>query len=224
MLYEFDPVRFSTAENEWLLDNIGKPTVVAMRDGRQGVNPKAVRPVIDRIHELSELEKHENLKWVGVERIKQSIQTWLTQNKKWAADAKMSRRAPRWPSLYSFDARGRAHRSAPDSDSGIVKTYFGPAGERLPFAVDLIPDHSDTWQPPVFTEQSMDPQLYVNSESHRIECKVPVGDSFCGHTESYKESSRASYNAARARMSKHLRKATESVEAHRELHTNEFGG
>lgn len=224
MLYEFDPVRFSNAENEWLLDNLGKPAVVALKDKREGVNPRAVRPVIERIAELQELEKHENQPWVGIERIKDSIQVWLTQNAKWAADAKKSKRAPRWPSLYTFDARGRAHRSAPDSDSGIVKTYFGKAGERIPFAVELIPDYLDTWVPPTQIEAVMDPQLYVDPQSHRIECKVPVSDGLCGHTESYKEGSRASYNAARARMSKHLRKATESVDAHRELHTNEYGG
>lgn len=224
MLYEFDPVRFSTAENEWLLDNLGKAAVVAMRDARAGVNPRAVRPVIERVNELMELETHEKQPWVGIERIKQSIQVWLGQNAKWAADAKKSKRAPRWPSLYTFDARGRAHRSAPDSDSGLVKTYFGPAGERIPFAVELIPDHLDTWEPPTAKEQVMDEQLYVDPLSHRLECRVKIGDGYCGHTESYKEGSRASYNAARARMSKHLRKATESVEAHRELHTNEYGG
>ena len=58
--------------------------------------------------------------------------------------------------------------------------------------------------------------LVVNGEARRLEC-------FCGHTEHYKDDSRASFNAARARMARHLIKAPDEVERHREIHTLEFG-
>jgi hypothetical protein len=218
----FDPVKLSNAENQFLLEHLGKPTIVALRALQPPVNPKAVKPILDRVNELQELEKVDGAKWIGIERIKESITQWFKQNQKWAFDHKRSRRAPRWPSMYSFDSKGQPHWSGPGSDSGQVRTYFGPAGERIPFEVQLIPDNMTDWVAPSFTDQAEHPHLFVDPNANRIECKVPVGDGICGHTEAYKPGSRSSYNAARARMSKHLRKATQSAEIHRELHTNEF--
>lgn len=218
---DFDPVLFSTEENYWLLENIDKPTIVALRNLAPGVNPAQVKPLLDRISELDQLERHEGLKWVGTEAIKTAILAYLEQDAKWQSDYKKTRgRAPRFPSLSSFDSKGRAHLGGPGSDSGRVRTYFDKSGKRIPFAISLLVDTIPDWNPPGFGEAGTEiPEdgLKVNDAANRIEC-------FCGHTESFKPNSRASYNASRARMSKHLRKATEEVERHREIHTNEFGG
>lgn len=223
-IHSFDPVKFSNAENDFLLENLGLPTVVALRKVTFPVNPKAVKPILDRVNELIELEKHDGVKWVGIDRLKQAIYKWREQNAKWLSDYnKSGKKAPRWPSMYSFDSKGRPHWAGPGSDSGQVRTYFGPAGERIPFEVLLVPDNYVEWVAPTIAEDNSDPLLYVDPQANRIECRVPVDGGFCGHTESYKAGSRSSYNAARARMSKHLRKATQNAEAHRELHTNEFG-
>lgn len=221
---QFDPVLCSTADNEFLLAQLGKPTIVAMRALQFPVTPATVRPILDRANELEELRKADKLEWVGYDAMKAAIVVWLNQNAKWADDHKRSRNAPRFPSLYSYDGKGRPHRGGPGSDSGRVRTYFAPNGDRIPFAIDLIPDQRREWAAPGFTEQSANEKLLkVDSSTNRIECLVPVGDHVCGHTESFKPDSRASQNAARARMSKHLRKSTIEVEAHRELHTLEFG-
>lgn len=241
MLTTFNPVVYSNPECEFLLKFLGQPWVVASRDIEPKYNhranakdanpytydvvPASVRPVIEGVYELCELTKHEGYQWVGVEKIKEAIRTWQRENAKWARDYKLKRGAPRWPSLYSFDGRGRPHIGGPGSDSGMVKTYFGPSGERIPFEIDLQPDGRGEWAAPSFSEQIPEKHLKVDPETNRIECRVPIPTGgVCGHTESYKPDSRSSYNAARARMSKHLRKATTEVEAHRELHTNEFGG
>jgi hypothetical protein len=222
-LQTFDPVKFSDAENQFLLENLGEETIVAMRRLPQGMVPRGVKAILDRVNELKALEKHDGAKWAGVERLKQSIQEWFKQNAKWKNDYRKSgKKAPRWPSLYSYDAKGRPHWAGPGSDSGQVRTYFGPAGERIPFEVLLVPEDYSEWTAPTVASESTDPLLRVDPEANRIECRVPTDGGICGHTESYKASSRSSYNAARARMSKHLRKATENVEGHRELHTNEF--
>jgi hypothetical protein len=249
MLERFDPVQFSTAENQFLLDHVGEPSVVALRSikgvinpqaaypgaGRRpdsnpivypdGVIPASVKPVLDGVYELLDLEKRNEIKWIGLEAFKNAIKIWFKENQKWANAHKRNAKNPRWPSLYSFDAKGNARLGGPGSDSGQVRTYFGPAGERIPFAVDLlVPEFEELWEPPKFSEAPSDPRLFVDLESHRIECKVPLATGgFCGHTESYKVDSRASYNAARARMSRHLRKANVETEAHRELQTLEFG-
>src|SRR3990167_1114871 len=141
----FDPVDFSLEENAWFLSHLGEPWVVAVRDIHpaknpqadprkdknpiiypDGVNPNAVRPVIDRVDELNRLQAHEGIGWYGVEAIKASIQTYLTQAKRWQEDKR--RGAPRFPSLASYDTKGRPHVAGPGSDSGKVKTYFGADG------------------------------------------------------------------------------------------------
>lgn len=219
----FDPVLFSNAENEFLLKHLGEPPIVALRDVPKNVNPAAVRPILARVQELNQLKEHEGESWCGIEPLKRTIEAYLKNNAKWAHDKKRSRQAPRFPSMYSFDAKGKKHLGGPGSDSGRVRTYFGPAGERIPFEVSLIPENFMEWHAPGFTEEPVSEGLKVDPETNRIECRVKVGEGYCGHTESYKADSRSSYNAARARMSKHLRKATAETDAHRELHTNEFG-
>jgi hypothetical protein len=244
MMKTFNPVRLSNAENQFLLKWLGQPSVVALKDIKGQLNPKAhprdknpiiypdgvipasVKPILDGVYELQELATHEGLQWVGVDAMKQAIEVWLAQNQKWSSDHQKRRNAPRWPSLYSYDAKGVGHLSGTGSDSGEVKTYFGPAGERIPFEIELMSDVQAPWIAPTVGSEDLSASggvLFVDPVAHRIECRVPQSDgTICGHTESYKDSSRASYNAARARMSKHLRKATNEPEAHRELHTLEF--
>ena len=236
----FDPVQFSLEENTWLLKHIGEPWIVAGKDIRpesyvpgsrsdknpirypDGVNPNAVKPVVDRIYELIELETRLGTKWCGVEVVKESVSTYLAQAARWKADKR--RGAPRFPSLQSYDTKGRPHISGPGSDSEQVNTYFAPDGSRKPFAVEYVPSGVGEWKAEwaekvaEVAEQPVE-GLHVNKELSRIEC-------FCGHTEKFNSESRASFNAARGRISKHLRndKAPELVEQHRELHTSEFGG
>lgn len=222
-IYTFDPVLYSKEECKWLLTHIGEPSVLALREiGDSGVNAKAVKPILERVNDLDTTQEHKGGTWVGVEAIKEAIRVYLKEDAKWEFDAKRSKRAPRFPSLYSFDSKGRAHKGGPGSDSGWVRTYFGPSGERLPFAINLVLQDADDWAAPGSEVAQTEKGLRIDPATNRIECLVKVGDGICGHTESYKGESRSSYYAARARMSKHLRKATENVEEHRELHTNEF--
>jgi len=213
----FDPVDYSIEENQFLLSVIGKPPIVALRDLPGGVNAKAVEPVVNRVYSLLELEKHEGVAWCGVEKVREKIQAYLTKAERWAADRKRSKAAPRFPSMASYDSRKRAHRSGPGSDAGKVRTYFDERGVRVPFAVELVPSGEIEWNPGMVTAD--DPLrgvgLTVDREKNRLEC-------FCGHTESFNPDSRGSFNAARARMSKHLRTAKTEVERHKETHTNEY--
>jgi hypothetical protein len=246
----FDPVKFSLEENRFLLAHLGEPSSVALREvkpvplpspardtktGRiidrnpvhypDGVIPAAVKPLLDRVYELIDLEKHFGQKWVGVEKLKERINIYLSQQEKWMEDKRRFRRAPRFPSMHSFDARKRPHRGGPGSDSGTVSTYFEKGGERKEFRISLFSDGQEgDWSPdwegspdatPVPVEATK--KLIDDPEKNRIECPI------CHHTESYRPDSRGSFNAARARMSKHTIKETREPELHRELHTNEFG-
>lgn len=215
----FDPVRYSIEENKFLLDKIGQPTSVALADGvPTGVTVAAVRPAIDRIYELIELEKHRGQEWVGIDRIKVAIQTYLDQQARWAADKRRFPRAPRFPSMHSFDGKNRPHRGGPGADSGQVRTYFDKSGNRIPFAVNLTANSETGGWVPEWTKAAVNTKsLDHDVDSHRYECPV------CKHTESYKADSSASEKAALSRMSKHLRNDTTEVELHRELYTNVFG-
>lgn len=215
----FDPVTLSKAENQWLLENLDKPSVVAFTSSLPvGVVRQAVSKVMQTVQDLDNLQAAGQLAWKGRSAIKQAIKTWIEQDAKWENDwIRFNKRIPRYPSLYSFDSKGRAHRGGPGSDAGRVRTYFGPSGERIPFAIQLVDRDETIWRGPAVSDDTPTQGLTLNADLHRLEC-------FCGHTEQFKEGSRASFNASRARMSKHLRKATDEVEKHREIYTAEFGG
>jgi hypothetical protein len=227
-MQEFDPVLYSREENEFLMTALDLPPVVAMRQVPPIVNPAAIKPILERVQELETLKTHEKQEWVGKQAIKDAIQTFFREDAKW--DFEHRRRpasVPRYPSLYSWDAKGRGHLGGPGSDRGRIRTYFAADGSRKPFAVQLVPDYTPAWVAPQ-TERTGDPSLIDDAAMNRWECRVMVGNGPearpCGHTESYKEGNRLSRNAARGRMSRHLRRATDNQEGHREVYTNEFGG
>ena len=221
MLKEFDPVKLSLEENQYLKARLGLPPIVALRDRPEQVTDAAVRPVIEGVYELQELEKHgydgQPFQWVGIEAMKKAIDVYLEQAAKWARN-KGRKGAPRFPSMCSFDGRGRAFLGGPGSDSGQVRTYFDSEGTRVPFAINLVYEDVEAWHPDWITQKPVtrpDLKLKVDEDLHRVEC-------FCGHTEQFKEGSRASYSIARGRMSKHLRRATDNPDDHRSLHLAEF--
>ena len=239
---EINPVDYSLQECEFLYKHLGEPWVVAGQDIKSvrvpnprkggadslmypdGVIPASVKPVIDRVYELIELEKHSGQPWIGVEKVKEALKTYLDQAAKWEA-SKGRRGAPRFPSMASFDGKNRPHLQAPGSDSGKVTTYFDTDGQRKSLIIQLMDVDLTEWvpewaspEPPAAPKVDPAAAVITNDQANRVECLV------CGHTESFKPESRASFNAARARMSRHLRSSKVQVELHREAHSNEFGG
>lgn len=222
MLTYYDPPLYSIAENEFLVEHLGEPPIVAERSRPQGVSSAAVRPVLESVYELEQLREHRGESWAGVDACKEASRMYLLQAKRWASDKRRGRL--RFPSMYAFDERGRAFISGPGSDNERVRTYFDENGNRLQFAVELIPSNRPNWEvawkgKTTQIDRSND-KLTVNRELSRIECGV------CGHTEKFKDESRSSFNSARARMSRHLRKENGEpflVTRHRELHMAEFG-
>lgn len=220
----YDPAMYSNAENAFIIQSVGLPPRVAERDLPKDVNPKAVMPFLERCYELAQLKEHRGEVWAGPEAIKRAGQVWLEETAKWERDAKRGR--PRWPTMFAYDSRGRAFRSGTGSDNYKVKTYFDPNGNRIPFALELIPTDrpdwavgwSDSGQLPAgqTIDRSRD-KIVTDTDNKRIECLI------CGHTVAFNPDSRNSYFSARARMSKHLRGATTDVERHREVHMAEFG-
>ena len=243
----FNPVKYSIQENQFLLDHLGEPSYQALQSVRavplaaphpkdknpvhypDGVIPAAVKPILDRVYELIDLEKRGVLQWVGLEKVKDCIAVYLEQQAKWQRDKARFPRAPRFPSMSSYDGKNRPHRGGPGSDSGSVSTYFDKQGQRVPLALDLLEaNETGGWVPewaskpapetaaPVFPA-NVTKAITDDTENNRFECPV------CKHTESYKADSASSRNAARGRMSKHLRTDPKETSLHRELYTNEYG-
>jgi len=244
---QFNPVKYSLAECHFLIEHIGEPSYQALQaikgvqqfdsSGKDknpigypdGVIPGRVKPIIDRVYELQDLASKGLIQWVGVERVKACLRNYIDQQAKWATDKKRFPNAPRFPTMSSYDGKNRPHRGGPGSDCGTVSTYFDMEGNRQLLAIDLLGDNKvGEWRPewaakpepvkaaPVFSPDATK-GIVDNAMFHRLECPI------CQHTESYKVDSRASWNAARGRISKHLRHDTKEVDLHRELYTNEFG-
>src|SRR5260221_4316571 len=104
MLTTFNPVNYSNAENEFLLTHLGESRIIALRSIKSvagprrtesgaidknpvlypdGVIPAAVKPILETVFELYQLEQHDGTKWAGINKIKDAITVWLTQNAKW---------------------------------------------------------------------------------------------------------------------------------------------
>ena len=97
-LTTFNPVRLSDAENRFLLAHLGKPAIMGVRTIKGELNPEArfrlpgqkrdqdptiypegvipgsVRPILDGVMELEELQRFGELKWVGIPAIRKAIE------------------------------------------------------------------------------------------------------------------------------------------------------
>jgi hypothetical protein len=249
-LTRFNPVRLSDAENRFLLAHLGKPAIMGVRTIKgeinpesrfrmpgqkrdqdptiypEGVIPASVRPILDGVMELEELQRFGELKWVGIEAIRKAIEIWFREKTKWANMHKRNPTFPRWPSLYSWDAKGTPHRGGVGADSGEVKTWFDEKGNRVPFAIDLleIEDAVEPFLPPTRDELQSDDRFYEDPTTNRFECRVKDAEgNICGHTESYDSGSRRSRSLAKTRMRRHLKTAKDEVAQHREVYSLEFG-
>lgn len=211
-----DPVKYSVAENRFLLENVGKAPIVALKHALpEGVNPRAVRPVLQEVYDREQLRTAEGVAWVGIEKVKEALERFVKLDEQWEHDYQRTRgRIPRYPTLYSKDGKGKYHLYGPGSDAGIPQTYLASDGTRQRLAVELD-GYVNDYQPEGVKEAPK--SLLIAEDKHRLECPI------CHHTESFKEGSKSSQNAARARMATHLKRTTDEVDLHRELYTNEYG-
>lgn len=213
----FNPVKYSIEENQFLLENVGTAPIVALnKSAPEGVNKAAVRPILQEVYDREQLRSAQSVSWVGINALKEVISKYIEVDTKWASDYTRSRgRVPRFPTMYTKDGKGKFHLSGSGSDSNYPRTWEDEAGNKHSFELNLD-GFVDDWEDVAVVKVA--PKSLIHDEAkNRIECPI------CAHTESYKTDSRGSYNAARARMSKHLKKPGNEVSLHSELHTNEFG-
>jgi hypothetical protein len=199
----FDPATYSLEENEFFLKHLGEsPLAVMQKPLPNGVNKTAVEKGLGRIYELAQLEAHQGTPWVGLDKISGSITQYLTERAKWQ---EMSRRgAPAFPSMHTWDGKGRPHRSGIGSDAGKVSTYFTSDGQRQPFAVPLVEVVPEAFSAPWVTEEAPMPDACVeDSEKGIMTCPID------GYSTNWNPDSRQAYNLARARMARHCKTSKE---------------
>lgn len=223
-LTEFDPVLYSMEGNGFLIDHLGETRQMATL---RGVPPGVGRDVLDILDEVYRYDQQMQATgqtWVGFEAVKNRCRTYLEQLQKWEAAYQQNIRRdpgyPRYPSMCTWDSFGRYHKGAVGSDSGRVRSYFDETGARQPFAIELQAPAADgyvpEWQRGI-PKAIIYRQLIEDEDKGFIECPI------CSTRESYEVQSRTSRNQARMRMAKHLTKAKVEKDAHKQLHSYEYG-
>lgn len=215
----FDPVLLSLEENAFLLEHLGKPPKVVERVAfPAGVNRTAVLPIIEEIYGLEEIAKHDKQDWTGIDRLKTQIQTYLDQREGWRQmKVRAGKEFPSFPTMASWDARGKPHMGAVGSDSQRVRTYFDADGNRQLFAISLHDTGVGAFVPPWVKADASFTELIVDEEKSSLRCPI------CDHSETWQAESQSSKNLASGRMAKHLVSAKVQPNQHKALHTAVYG-
>lgn len=202
----FEPQLYNADELAFFMSHLGESVEVACYKGLPSrVSPGAVSDVLGRVHRLSELSKvhGDSVSWPGLDAIRQCIVDDLSWRETCARVRQKS--GPKHPSLYHWNTSGEGIQGATGADGGTVRTRILPGGERKRLgirltAVDPTID-MDTSYVADFAEPApaSEDVLLHDEEKRRFECPI------CAHTEVYKAQNPRSLNAARARMSKHLK-------------------
>jgi hypothetical protein len=228
-----EPSTLSIPELLFVLDHIGKPPIAALhRPPPAGVNPAEVRSVLGAIYDATELEKHEKVDWAGIGAVREAILRYLAWHERSIEIRRRLRGSIGHPSMYVWDSDGRAIRGGIGADSGIVRTEIMADGSRLPFAVNLrwpgganpvSEDISDV--APWIRRAQMEGAAAKVTDDLQIERGKKfgtIGCPVCGKKEEFNPADRATFNAARARMGKHLKTSRTEIARHRLLHTKRF--
>ena len=217
MLTTFDPTKYNVPENQFFLEHLGESPIVALDDPLpKGVNPVVVKKVLGTVYEYEELKKHKDTWWIGIEAIKTAIKTYLREDARWREMAQ--RGLPRYPSRYTWDAKGRPHRGGTGSDSKLAH-WIDDEGKRHKLAIDLVHPTVAAFQPKWVKPDTPLPEDFIDDpKKGKLECPL------CGWVTQYNPDSRSTYNVARARAAAHCKQARKEAELHREFGTVVFGG
>lgn len=224
----FEPAFFSNQELSFLMEHLEKPSIAALhRDVPKGVNPTAIKSLLDRLYSLAELEKHEGVRWAGYEAVRGSIVRFMEWTERCRNIHK--RGGPRFAGQFAWDSTGQPHKYAVGADSAeAVRTEILADGSRQAFAVtltDAVAEQAGYLElmPWVDSREGAVKQfkdkLVVDDSRKRGTITCPI----CGEVETFDTKVRSSFNVARARMAKHLKQATVEVARHRMLYTTTAG-
>lgn len=228
----FEPGLLSIAELHWLADHIKEPPVAAFMDPLPpGVIRVSVEPVLQRIYEFTELERHRGTSWAGHTAILDTIQDYLAWQERSAEIRRRSRGRVIHPSQYHWDEGGRPYKFAIGADSAaLIRTQILDDGSRKPFGVQLAGDAADAvradlsdvapWVKASAEAAKSTPKDTIIEHDGKDVCTLTC--SICHHTEQFQPGSRGRRMAALGRMSRHLKNAKTDSTRHRMLYSRSF--
>jgi hypothetical protein len=231
MLVRFEPAQYSIPDLHFLMENLGKPPVVAFRQPlAPGTHRNILEEALRTVYEHEEIKKAEDTyAWAGIEALTDSIARFL----KWCdLSLEMRRRGAvdstgaliTYPSHYVWDEDGRAFKFAVGADAAdMVRTEiledgsrkaFGvtlanPAGQTMPHISDIAP-----WVRQGVRAAQHDDKVVDEKKSERISnlrCTI------CDYTQQYDPANTGQRRMAMARMHTHMRSAKVSINRHRVL-------
>lgn len=220
----FQPAVLSLEENRFVLDHLGESPVVACDDIDlpPGVNVLAVRPFLEKIYNYEQQRVHRSREWAGLDLVRDSITRFLL----WMdTSAKIQKHGgPRHASQFVVDGSGRMYKYGIGADSAaMVVSGLNKDGSRQPFGVIL----NKIDDPTALTLADIAPWLGGSDPKTRaLDCvnqlspKDPKKQgtlqcSICGATEQFNQQKMPnSWNAARARMIRHLKGADFEPDRH----------
>lgn len=231
----FEPAIFSNEELAFLHIHLQETPAVALHKGTPpGVNPVAVRGLLEQLQTFDQLRKVHGVQWAGFDAVADSIErylAWMERSEEIhrRTGGNKSNSSIRHPSLFLWDGNGNAYKHGIDADSAeMVRTEILPTGERRAFAVRLMETES-TLMPSL---QEVAPWFRLDSVVQAAQKDDVVIDrakrngtmtcSICGKAEAFDTTNRQSFSAARARMSKHMMQAKTDIARHRTLHRKFF--
>lgn len=216
----FHPAEYNLAELRFLKDAVGKPPAVVFAESLpQGVDAVSVQKLIQKVYEREELSKHRGTPWAGVGAVKAAITTFLEQYEQDLRDYR--RGAPRFKSMYQWDARGRPHRAGIGADGRRVQTYIDLDGTRRSLSVDL----SESGGPETFKPAWVQPEVPLPDDFEHDEENGVWICPLCKKSETYNVHSQQAKNMARVRLLKHLKQEKEKEpELHRQFYRHISGG
>lgn len=229
----FEPGLMSLPELNFMLGHLGEPAHVALYnldpEKSQGIIKSRLEKVLTRIYELKELQTHRQVEWAGIDAIEDSITRYIDWHTR---VQEMKRRGFKRgePSQFHWDEMGDAYKFAIGADSAeLVRTEILDDGSRKPFGVQLTMTPSQ-----MMAMDLSDVAPWINrgkaklrESPDKLETAVlkrqgTIRCSICGKSEEFDSANRQSRNNARARMAKHLKRATSEVHRHRLLLRTEF--
>lgn len=215
----FEPALLSLEENEFVLAHLGETANVALHEmDDEGVNPRAIRPVLQRFTELEELQEQRGVKWAGYDAIKDSITRYLDWQRR-SQDIQKDG-GPRHPSQHVWDDEGAMHRAGSGADSSdMVRSEILDDGSRKTFSVRLRDrDQQKRANMPWVKGQTTRPS---DSSADAPKDRIIAGKgsficSICDEAiATFKKGNAASKNLARRKVQKHLSTARANVSRHR---------
>lgn len=218
----FYPAKLSFAELDYLLDHMEEPPTVALQgEMPEGVNPEAIRQVIEPMHELEQLRAHRGIAWAGFAQVRDVIHRYR-EWQRLCLDIQQQG-GPRHPSMFHWDSQGVMTKSVPGTDSAeMVRHEILEDGTRRALFLEDLRRPVQGKAAPKFPWVKRVAEADSDAVQHD-DAKGLLTCTICSHTVSYNVAKgRQAFNLAKGQMARHLKGTRTEETRHRALYRREY--